>query len=176
MPNLNINRPRLTQEIDTDMDTRSALQLDQTDPLKSSLQQIFGFDTFRMGQREVIELVLKGTDALVMMATGSGKTVCFCLPAVIAEGYTIIVMPTLSLIYDMKDRLQNLLNCVVLNSETSTEERDRIYNALAQQKCNIDIVLTTPESLTQSEAILPVLRKGKENKQLTRSIPIKWVM
>src|SRR5574339_984229 len=75
-----------------------------TDAL-ASLRQHFGFEDFREGQREVIGAILEGKDAVVVMPTGSGKSLCYQLPAMILEGVTLVVSPLIALMKDQIDAL-----------------------------------------------------------------------
>src|SRR5215204_4570263 len=72
----------------------------------ASLQKHFGFEDFREGQREVIGSLLEGKDAVVVMPTGSGKSLCYQLPAMILDGATIVVSPLISLMKDQVDALE----------------------------------------------------------------------
>ena len=72
----------------------------------SSLRKHFGFDDFREGQREVIGSILEGKDAVVVMPTGSGKSLCYQLPAMMLDGATLVVSPLIALMKDQVDALQ----------------------------------------------------------------------
>ncbi|WP_461213097.1 RecQ family ATP-dependent DNA helicase [Lacticaseibacillus sp. GG6-2] len=74
--------------------------------LEETLQQDFGFTAFRPGQRELVEAVLAGHDALGILPTGSGKTLCYQLPAQLLGGLTVVVEPLLALMDDQVARLQ----------------------------------------------------------------------
>jgi len=73
--------------------------------LSAALQRHFGFDEFRPGQREACEAALAGRDALVVMPTGAGKSLCYQLPALLRADLTIVVSPLLSLMQDQVDAL-----------------------------------------------------------------------
>ena len=72
------------------------------------LQDRFGFDDFRPAQREVIDLVLKVQNVLSVMPTGSGKSLCFQLPALLLPGLTLVVSPLIALMKDQTDHLDKL--------------------------------------------------------------------
>src|SRR5882757_7038141 len=74
--------------------------------LRDRIREYFGFRRFRPGQAEVVNSALAGRDTLVVMPTGSGKSLCFQLTALALEGVTIVVSPLISL---MKDQVDNLL-------------------------------------------------------------------
>src|SRR5215213_3991041 len=94
----------------------------------ASLRQHFGFEDFREGQREVIGSILEGKDAVVVMPTGSGKSLCYQLPAMILDGVTLVVSPLIALMKDQVDALQARgLPATFINSSISeTEQRARI--------------------------------------------------
>ncbi|MBI3465023.1 MAG: DEAD/DEAH box helicase [Planctomycetes bacterium] len=68
--------------------------------LESCLRERFGLDRFRPGQREVIETVLAGRDCLCVMPTGSGKSLCYQLPALVQEGGMLVISPLIALMKD----------------------------------------------------------------------------
>ena len=90
----------------------------------SSLQKHFGFDDFREGQREVIGSILEGKDAVVVMPTGSGKSLCYQLPAMILDGVTLVVSPLIALMKDQVDALRARgLPATFINSSISESEQ-----------------------------------------------------
>ena len=76
--------------------------------LEIALKNIFHLDAFRPGQREVVENVVSGTDSLVFMPTGGGKSLTYQLPGAIREGLTIVISPLISLMKDQIDKLNAL--------------------------------------------------------------------
>src|SRR3954454_9002310 len=74
--------------------------------LSTALEQHFGFPGFRRGQREAVEAALSGRDVLVVMPTGSGKSLCYQLPALLREDLTIVVSPLVALMQDQVDALR----------------------------------------------------------------------
>ena len=98
------------------------------DDALSSLRQHFGFDDFREGQREVIHAILAGKDAVVVMPTGSGKSLCYQLPALMLEGATVVVSPLIALMKDQVDalRARGLPATFVNSSIDEREQRTRI--------------------------------------------------
>ena len=92
--------------------------------LESALKHFFGYDTFRPGQKEIIEAALENKDLLTIMPTGGGKSLCFQLPALLRDGLTIVVSPLIALMQDQVDSLQdNGINATYLNSTLEYEER-----------------------------------------------------
>jgi len=94
------------------------------------LQKAFGFSDFREGQQEAIESVINGLDVLAVMPTGSGKSVCFQVPAMLLPGVTLVISPLIALMKDQVDALTTLgLPATFLNSSLDISETERrIYH------------------------------------------------
>src|SRR3989449_4499831 len=73
---------------------------------RTALHQIFGFGSFRPGQEEAVRAALSGRDVLVVMPTGSGKSLCYQLPALLRDDLTIVVSPLVALMQDQVDALR----------------------------------------------------------------------
>src|SRR5690349_4928311 len=115
----------------------------------ASLRQHFGFDDFREGQREVIGSILDGKDAVVVMPTGSGKSLCYQLPAMILDGVTLVVSPLIALMKDQVDALQARgLPATFINSSISEpEQRARIESLRRREQ---KLVYIAPERFRSS--------------------------
>jgi ATP-dependent DNA helicase RecQ len=104
-------------------ETTNASKEQQRMDLALTLKKHFGYDQFRPLQREIISDALAGRDALVLMPTGGGKSLCFQLPALIREGLTIVVSPLISLMKDQVDALQaSGIQVTYLNSTLDRHE------------------------------------------------------
>lgn len=116
--------------------------LDPTQVLKDN----FGFDHFRPGQKEVIDLVMSQHNTLAVMPTGGGKSLCYQIPALINPGVTIVVSPLISLMKDQVDSLrQNGIEAAALNSSTPKEEVNPILRGAYEGR--IKLLYVTPERL-----------------------------
>jgi ATP-dependent DNA helicase RecQ len=93
---------------------------------REALQRFFGFPDFREGQAEVVEAVLDGRSAVVVMPTGGGKSLCFQLPAMMMQGVTLVVSPLIALMKDQVDQLAARgIPTTFINSSLSYSETGR---------------------------------------------------
>ncbi|GAB3930817.1 DNA helicase RecQ [Mucilaginibacter myungsuensis] len=114
-------------------------------PLKA-LQQYFGYDQFRHQQEAIIRRLLDGGDAMVLMPTGGGKSICYQLPAVLMDGLTIVISPLIALMKDQVDALNvNGIPAAYLNSTQSNGEQTDIVNRLKVGQ--IKLLYLAPERL-----------------------------
>ena len=110
------------------------------------LKQYFGFSAFREGQEQVIDAVSGGRDALAVMPTGGGKSLCYQIPALMAEGITFVISPLISL---MKDQVMSLkaagINAAYINSSLTLPQLLKVYDNLKNGAYKI--VYIAPERL-----------------------------
>ncbi|HKQ61572.1 MAG TPA: ATP-dependent DNA helicase RecQ [Candidatus Polarisedimenticolaceae bacterium] len=115
-------------------------------PLDLALGERFGLEAFRPGQREAAEAVLAGRDLVAVMPTGSGKSLCFQLPALLLEGTTVVVSPLIALMKDQVDALRARgLAAAAVHSGLPRGERQATEAALAAGK--LQLVYVAPERL-----------------------------
>jgi len=115
----------------------------------SSLHEHFGFADFREGQGEVIAAILEGKDAVVVMPTGSGKSLCYQLPALMFEGATVVVSPLIALMKDQVDALRaRELPATFINS--SLPEREQWSRIEAVRRGEFKLVYVAPERFRSS--------------------------
>src|SRR3954470_6528797 len=112
--------------------------------LTALLRQRFGFSEFRPAQQEVIDKVTAGASVLAVMPTGSGKSLCYQLPALALPGLTLVVSPLIALMKDQVDQLNHLgLPATVINSTVSREQqRSRLEQAIAGR---VKLLYVAPE-------------------------------
>src|SRR6476469_2883316 len=95
-----------------------------TDAALGVLNRVFGYDAFRGNQREIIDHVISGGDALVLMPTGGGKSLCYQIPSLVRDGVGVVVSPLIALMQDQVDALQALgVRAGFLNSSQAIDER-----------------------------------------------------
>jgi ATP-dependent DNA helicase RecQ len=110
----------------------------------TSLHEHFGFSEFREGQREVITAILDGKNAIVVMPTGSGKSLCYQLPALMFDGATVVVSPLIALMKDQVDALRSRnLPATFINS--SVDEKEQWSRIDALRRGEFKLVYVAPE-------------------------------
>lgn len=126
------------------------------------LKTYFGYSTFRPLQREVIEYVMSGKDALVLMPTGGGKSLCFQIPALASPGLTLVISPLIALMKDQVDALvANGVAAAYVNSSLPAQEAERIWREALAGK--IKLLYIAPERV-------PVLQGRQELLRLPVSL------
>ena len=122
------------------------------DRAQELLRSVYGYTEFRGRQEEVLDAVLAGRDALVLMPTGGGKSLCYQLPAMIRPGVGLVVSPLIALMQDQVSALKQFgVRAEFLNSTLSWPEQCAILDALASQK--LDLLYLAPERLLQEETL-----------------------
>jgi ATP-dependent DNA helicase RecQ len=119
-------------------------------PMKSTaidlLQSVFGYSSFRGEQQAVVEHLSEGGDALVLMPTGGGKSLCFQIPALLRQGTGIVVSPLIALMQDQVDALQNAgVAAAYLNSSLAADEQREVERQLLAGE--LDMLYVAPERL-----------------------------
>lgn len=110
------------------------------------LQTIFGYSAFRGQQAAIVHQVIHGGDALVLMPTGGGKSLCYQIPALVRDGVCIVISPLIALMQDQVDALAEVgVNAAFLNSTQSFEEVLSVEQRMRQGQ--LDIVYIAPERL-----------------------------
>lgn len=116
------------------------------------LQQIFGFSAFRQPQDKIIQTLIAGNDALVLMPTGGGKSLCYQIPALARDGCGIVISPLIALMQDQVDAMRLLgVKAAFLNSTQSTDEVRAIEQQLVEG--GLDLLYIAPERLTQARTL-----------------------
>ncbi|RKS79478.1 ATP-dependent DNA helicase RecQ [Actinomadura pelletieri DSM 43383] len=110
------------------------------------LRRVFGYDAFRDGQREIIDHVSAGGDALVLMPTGGGKSLCYQIPALVRKGTGIVISPLIALMQDQVDALRTLgVQAGFLNSTQDLDERRVVEAQFVAGE--LDLLYLAPERL-----------------------------
>ncbi|MCK4561257.1 MAG: ATP-dependent DNA helicase RecQ [Calditrichia bacterium] len=121
------------------------------------LKNFFGFDAFRGLQEEIIQRTLKNQHSLVIMPTGSGKSLTYQIPALNFDGLTVVISPLIALMKDQVDGLQKKsIDAAYINSSLNKEEREKRYKLVAEG--HYRLLYVTPERFRKSEFV-EILKK-----------------
>jgi ATP-dependent DNA helicase RecQ len=112
--------------------------------LEEKLKEIFGYENFRQGQKQIIEQVLKGTDTLGILPTGAGKSICYQLPALLQEGVTLVVSPLISLMKDQVDQL-NIANIPATFINSTVDDQETRFRMAQVESGEVKILFVAPE-------------------------------
>jgi ATP-dependent DNA helicase RecQ len=122
------------------------------------LERVFGYDSFRGAQQEIIEHVIGGGDALVLMPTGGGKSLCYQVPALVRPGTGVVISPLIALMQDQVDALRALgVRAGFLNSTQDAGDRRLVETAFLAGE--LDVLYLAPERL-RTESALRLLDRG----------------
>jgi len=114
-----------------------------TPDIQATLDRVFGYPSFRPHQQEIIEDLVAGGDAFVLMPTGGGKSLCYQIPALHRQGVAIVVSPLISLMKDQVDALQaNGVAAVCYNSAMSADDARRVLARLHAHE--LDLLYISP--------------------------------
>jgi ATP-dependent DNA helicase RecQ len=123
------------------------------------LRRVFGYDAFRGAQQEIVDHVVGGGDALVLMSTGSGKSLCYQIPALVRAGVGVVVSPLIALMQDQVDALTAIgVRAGFLNSSQGPHERRLVEDAFLAGE--LDLLYLAPERL-RLDATLNLLGRGE---------------
>ena len=122
------------------------------------MHRVFGYDSFRGQQEEIVDHVIDGGDALVLMPTGGGKSLCYQIPALVRRGVGVVISPLIALMQDQVDALTALgVRAGFLNSTQDSAERRRVETAFLTGE--LDLLYLAPERL-RTESTVSLLDRG----------------
>src|SRR5690606_34281783 len=124
-----------------------------------TLQQVFGYDSFRGDQQAIIDHVVQGGDALVLMPTGGGKSLCYQIPALVRPGVGVVISPLIALMQDQVDALIELgVRAAFLNSSQDWRTAREVEQAFLRGE--LDLLYVAPERLL-TDRCLELLGQGR---------------
>ena len=134
-------------------------------PALAVLQEVFGYPAFRGLQAQIVDHVVDGRDALVLMPTGGGKSLCYQIPALLRPGCAVVVSPLIALMQDQVDALRELgIAASFLNSSLSGEEANRVERQMLAG--DIKLLYVAPERLITSR-FLDLLDRLRDDGKLS---------
>lgn len=117
-----------------------------SEEIRKKLKQVWGYENFRPPQEEIVNSLLSQKDALIIMPTGGGKSICFQLPALLNNGLTLVVSPLIALIENQVEELkQRNQKADLLHSELPTSRRYKVLESIAKQQ--LRLLYLSPETL-----------------------------
>jgi ATP-dependent DNA helicase RecQ len=123
------------------------------------LRRVFGYDAFRGQQAEIIDTVVAGGDALVLMPTGGGKSLCYQIPALVRSGVGVVISPLIALMQDQVDALTALgVRAGFLNSTQDFDQRREVEQAFLAGE--LDLLYLAPERLRVDATVRRVGRRA----------------
>ncbi|TDJ05872.1 MAG: RecQ family ATP-dependent DNA helicase, partial [Deltaproteobacteria bacterium] len=129
------------------------------DAAREVLSGVFGYDSFLPGQEDVVRELVGGGDALVLMPTGGGKSLCYQIPAIVRAGTGIVVSPLIALMQDQVVTLRQAgVRAAFLNSMLGFAEAQRVERALVRGE--LDLLYVAPERL-MTEGMLKLLERSR---------------
>lgn len=135
----------------SESDTRTSRSA-STRSAQEILEGVFGFDAFRGDQAEIVEHVSAGGDAVVLMPTGGGKSLCYQVPALVRDGTGVVISPLIALMEDQVAALRaNGVQAAFLNSTLSWEDVQQVEAALLAGE--LDLLYLAPERLVQERTL-----------------------
>lgn len=144
------NRPQMS--VATTFGIPAVTSVDLTEA-RRLLKTVFGYDAFRPLQSEIIANILAGRDTLGVMPTGSGKSLCYQIPALLSPGLTVVISPLIALMQDQVMQLQDLgLPAAFLNSTVAYD--DYVHTAARVRAGEIKLLYTSPETLLRPETLV----------------------
>ncbi len=120
--------------------------------VQRALRTTFGFEAFRPGQTDIVDAILDGRDVLAVMPTGSGKSLCYQLPALVRDGLTIVVSPLIALMRNQVAQLRGYgVAAAALNSANDSVENRSVLDQIARGE--LRLVYVSPERLVKSDTL-----------------------
>ena len=136
-----------------------------------TLHSVFGYETFRPPQESIIRTVIEGGDALVLMPTGGGKSLCYQIPALVRPGCGVVISPLIALMQDQVSALRQLgVRASFLNSTLDAASTREVESQLLAGE--LDLLYIAPERLTQ-ERCLSLLEQSRNQPVRHRRGPLR---
>ncbi|KAJ6666262.1 hypothetical protein lerEdw1_000534 [Lerista edwardsae] len=137
--------------------------------IRDVLRSNFKLKKFRSLQLETINVTMAGKDVFLVMPTGGGKSLCYQLPAVCSDGFTLVICPLISLMEDQLMMLEQLeITAALLNASSSKEHVKWVHTEMLAGKSQLKLIYVTPEKIAKSKMFMSKLEKAYQAGRLTR--------
>ncbi|XP_023784017.1 ATP-dependent DNA helicase Q1 [Cyanistes caeruleus] len=137
--------------------------------IKTALQSKFKLQKFRSLQLETVNAAMAGKDIFLVMPTGGGKSLCYQLPAVCSEGFTLVICPLISLMEDQLMVLEQLgISAALLNASSSKEHVKWVHMEMLKKNSQLKLIYVTPEKIAKSKMFMSKLEKAYQAGCLAR--------
>lgn len=136
--------------------------------VKAVLRGVFKLQKFRPLQLETINVIMAKKDIFLVTPTGGGKSLCYQLPALCSDGFTLVICPLISLMEDQLMALKHLgISATMLNSSSSTEHVKWVHAEMLNKNSRLKLIYVTPEKIAKSKMFMSKLEKAYEAGRLT---------
>lgn len=137
--------------------------------IRDVLQSSFKLKKFRSLQLETINVTMAGRDVFLVMPTGGGKSLCYQLPAVCSDGFTLVICPLISLMEDQLMMLEHLeISAALLNASSSREHVKWVHTEMLARNSQLKLIYVTPEKIAKSKMFMSKLEKAYQAGRLSR--------
>nr|XP_008257780.1 ATP-dependent DNA helicase Q1 [Oryctolagus cuniculus]XP_051706806.1 ATP-dependent DNA helicase Q1 [Oryctolagus cuniculus]XP_051706807.1 ATP-dependent DNA helicase Q1 [Oryctolagus cuniculus] len=137
--------------------------------VKDTLQNTFRLQKFRQLQLETINATMAGKEVFLVMPTGGGKSLCYQLPALCSDGFTLVICPLISLMEDQLMVLKQLgVSATMLNASSSKEHVKWVHAEMVNKNSKLKLIYVTPEKIAKSKMFMSRLEKAYEARRFTR--------
>ncbi|XP_074124968.1 ATP-dependent DNA helicase Q1 isoform X2 [Sminthopsis crassicaudata] len=137
--------------------------------VKDAMQNVFKLKKFRSLQLETINVTMAGKEVFLVMPTGGGKSLCYQLPAVCSDGFTLVICPLISLMEDQLMVLEQLgVSATLLNASSTKEHVKWVHAEMVNKNSKLKLIYVTPEKIAKSKMFMSRLEKAYEAGRFTR--------
>ncbi|GAB5573610.1 ATP-dependent DNA helicase Q1 isoform X1 [Prionailurus iriomotensis] len=137
--------------------------------VKEVLQNVFKLQRFRLLQLETINVTMSGKEVFLVMPTGGGKSLCYQLPALCSDGFTLVICPLISLMEDQLMVLKQLgISATMLNASSPKEHVKWVHAEMVNKNSKLKLIYVTPEKIAKSKMFMSRLEKAYEARRFTR--------
>ncbi|KAG6939587.1 RecQ like helicase [Chelydra serpentina] len=158
-----------SEETETSAEAWNKKDFPWCEKIKAALCNSFKLQKFRSLQLETLNATMAGKDIFLVMPTGGGKSLCYQLPAVCSEGFTLVICPLISLMEDQLMVLEQLgISATLLNASSSKEHVKWVHTEMLDKNSQLKLIYVTPEKIAKSKMFMSKLEKAYQAGRLTR--------